>query len=141
MSEPPLGPRIVDKPPRRRARSKLDFEQILAHLKVAVLVFDGPRIVFRNEFANTLEGVVRADHAGDLVVMLRDHLLHPLGDTALLQGLSVVRLPKGGHIAMEFTRLDPNRILVCVRWPTQDARAVAQYYGLSPRELEVATLV
>jgi DNA-binding CsgD family transcriptional regulator len=141
MTAPSFGPSVVTRPRIRRGGARLDFEKILGQLKLAVLVFEGPKVVFRNEFTNTLEGVIRAEHDADLLVLLRDYVLRLLANTESRHGLSVVRMPKGGHITMEFTQLDSDRMLVCVRWPRQDVRAVAQHYGLSPREYEVAALV
>lgn len=141
MTAPLLGPSVVDRPRARRGGTKLDFEKILCQLTLAVLVFEGPKVVFRNESTDTLERVIRAEHGADLLVVLRDYMLQLLATTESRHGISVVRMPKGGHITMEFRQLDSERMLVCVRWPSQDVRAVADYNGLSPREHEVAALV
>ena len=141
MSPPSPGSNAATRPRAKRGGAKLDFEQILGQLSLGVLVFEGPKVVFSNEFTKTLERVIRAEHDADLLVLLRDYVLRLLANTESQHGLSVVRMPKGGHITMEFRQLDAERMLVCVRWPSQDVRAVAQHYGLSPREYEVAALV
>jgi len=141
MNQPSPRPSVAPNLRPKWGGAKLDFQHILGQIKLAVLVFEGPKVVFRNEFADTIERVIQEEHGADLLVLLRDYVLRLLGNSEAQHGLSVVRMPKGGHITMESTLLDGNRILVSVRWPSQDARAVAQHYGLSPREYQVATLV
>lgn len=119
----------------------LDFEAILGRLNLAVLVFDGPKVIFRNGFTKTLEQLVHEEHGAELLVVLRAYVLNLIADHRVAQGLSIVKMPKGGHLTMEFSRLDEMRMLVCLRWPGRQAAAIARHYDLSPREFEVAVLV
>lgn len=108
---------------------------------MAVLVFDGPRVVFRNAFTATLEQLVHQEYGAELLVVLRDYVLKLMSDDAGAQGLSIVRMPKGGHLTVEFSRIGTKQMLVCLRWPGRQVAAVARHYGLSPREFEVTVLV
>ncbi len=108
---------------------------------MAVLVFDGPKVMFRNSFTGTLEKLVHEEHGAELLVVLRDYVLKLIADELITSGLSIVKMPKGGHLAMEFSRLGKMRMLVCLRWPGRQAAAIARHYELSPRELEVVVLV
>lgn len=135
--------RVEPKAPQTTQRSprKLDFEVIVGRLNMAVLVFDGPKVIFRNGFTATLERLVHEEHGAELLVVLRDYVLKLIADDRVAEGLSIVKMPKGGHLTMEFSRLKEVQMLVCLRWPGRQAAAVARHYGLSPRELEVAVLV
>jgi DNA-binding CsgD family transcriptional regulator len=126
----------------------VDFAAIVHGLRLAVFAFHRTRLLYQNEAAVRLRARLQKEYQGDLIVMLRDHLLRmgeldpaappPPAVTLLTDArgepLYVHALPFGidGH---------DSGIAVSVRELGIEREAFARRYRLSPREAEVAELV
>lgn len=133
-------------PRMTRSTVSPDFGALVESLRLAVFVFDGPRVVYRNPAADSLTQRLLSEYQVDLLVMLRDHHLESTANAdssppsvTLLTGargeplyVYLHPLPRDGESAL---------VAVSIRELGVEREAFARRYGLSPREAEVAELV
>jgi DNA-binding NarL/FixJ family response regulator len=126
----------------------IDFAVIVEHLRLALLVFRGSRLLYENPAATALRARLRGQYQADLLVMIRDHLLS-VSEQAEPAPLAVTLLtavrgePFYVHV-MPFAgegRYGDRQIAVSVRELGIEREAFARRYHLSRREAEVAELV
>jgi DNA-binding CsgD family transcriptional regulator len=126
----------------------IDFAAIVNSLRLAVLVFERSKLLYRNEAAVRLCARLRKDYQADLLVMLRDHLtcmedVNPAASSS--SAVTLLTDPRGEPLYVHALPIESDesgpRFAICVRELGVEREAFARRYGLSPREAEVAELV
>jgi DNA-binding CsgD family transcriptional regulator len=119
------------------------LRSVLDQLSLAIFIFNGERLVYRNPPATRLVQRLRSKYRIELLVMLLDHLTQfrdpsqPLGTVISLTGHD--NEPFVVHVFELEGRRD--EVAVSVREIGTDISAFKDRYGLSHRELQVAELV
>lgn len=118
------------------------LRSVLDQLSLAIFIFRGERLVYRNPPASRLVQRLRAKYRIELPVMLLDHLTQfrdrpqPAGTVISLTGQD--NEPFVVHLFEVGRRGD---VAVSIREIGTDIAAFKDRYGLSRRELQVAELV
>jgi DNA-binding CsgD family transcriptional regulator len=118
------------------------LRSVLDQLSLAIFIFRGERLVYRNPPASRLVQRLRAKYRIELLVMLLDHLSQfrdrpqPVGTVISLTGQD--NEPFVVHLFEVGRRGD---VAVSIREIGTDIAAFKDRYGLSRRELQVAELV
>jgi DNA-binding NarL/FixJ family response regulator len=130
-------------PERTRALSAALLRSVLDQLSLAIFIFRGDRLVYKNPPAARLVQRLRSKYRIELLVMLLDQLSQfrdrsqPLG--------TVISLTGGDHepFLVHVLELDGRRadVAISVREIGPDIAAFKERYGLSRRELQVVELV
>jgi DNA-binding CsgD family transcriptional regulator len=124
----------------------IDFGAVIEQLRLAVFVFDGSRLLYRNPAAANLARRLRDEYQVELLVMLRDHTLRALDQpdntSSAVTLLTAARgEPFYVHVVPIAREAGDRQVAVSVRELGIEREAFARRYRLSPREAEVAELV
>jgi DNA-binding CsgD family transcriptional regulator len=119
------------------------FRSIMDRLGVAVFVFGGSRIAYKNDAADRLVTRLRGRYGVELAVMLGDQLTRLDLATARERGVVVALFTtdRGEPLRVHVIPLADNRVAVSVRELGADLDAFRRRYALSEREAQVAELV
>ncbi len=131
------GAPIYDK---LRHDKPIDHALVLQSLRLPLTIFAGTRVVYRNKAADRLERWLREKYSTEMVTVLRDHVAQ-IRVAGKRETVTLVRLPKGGHLFIDVSSLDEGYRVVSVRAPGVELSIIASHYKLSPRELEVVEQV
>ncbi len=128
--------------------SAVDFTSIVEHLRLAILVFRGARLLYVNRAAHALRDRLREEYQVDLLVMLRDHLQDLEQHEHTVPEVTLLTAARGEpfyvHVVpLSDTACQPDglTVSVSVRELGIEREAFARRYQLSGREAEVAELV
>jgi DNA-binding CsgD family transcriptional regulator len=131
---------VSDAPKVETAReipSALDHAAVMHGLRLPLVVFLGPKVVYRNKAGERLGRWLREEYGTELTTVLRDHVTQIEGRDSL----SLVRIPKGSHLFIEVFPVQGGYRVVAVRAPGLELQSIAQHFGLSPREVQVVSHV
>ena len=128
---------------RRPQLAPAALRSLVDQVSLAIFVFRGPRLIYRNRTAARLLEQFRAKYGIELVVILRDQVVQfrdqERQDTA---GIALTAGDKAPFV-VQMLQLQGRRpdLAVSVREIGNDIAAYKKAYGLSPRELDVVELV
>jgi ATP/maltotriose-dependent transcriptional regulator MalT len=122
------------------------LDSFIDELALAIIVFDGRRILYENSSAHALSARLEREHRTDLAVLLRDNADATAGHLrATGRAVSLVTAGNGEPFYIHLRELvveEVGRPLVaCIRELAPEREAVRRSYGLSKREAQVVELV
>lgn len=115
-----------------------DHGAVMQSLRLPLMVFLGPRLIYRNPAGDRLAHWLRDEYRIELTTLLRDHVRQVEGRP---ESLSQVRIPQGSHLLIEVFPLAAGHRVVAVRAPGLELMSIAKHYRLSPREAQVVSYV
>ena len=123
----------------------VDFAAIVDGLRLAVFVFRGGRLMYRNPAAASLISRLRAQYHVDVGVMLREQLIAQEPLTHLQPAVTLLTAARGEPLYMHMRPIggsgDDQDVVISVRELGIERDAFARRYRLSRREAEIAELV
>ena len=131
---------------KEAAALPVDFAAIVDGLRLAVFVFRGGRLMYRNPAAASLISRLRAQYHVDVRVMLAEHLTAAQEPPEHMQpAVTLLTAARGEPLYMHMRPIGPpgdgQDVVISVRELGIEREAFARRYRLSRREAEIAELV